>query len=113
MGTAATAMKLRMSAPMTSARSPDTTAAATAHTIALKVITRIAHCQNDHSATAAVHSSDEVSKRMFCATANIIEVAESAIPRPAFSNEVHTRSPSEHPYSTRSGLPPLVLMAGM
>ena len=47
-GTAGTAMKDRTSAPTSSSLSPDTTAAAIAHTIAPKVITRIAHCQNDH-----------------------------------------------------------------
>ena len=47
-GTAGIAMNDRTSAPTSSARSPETTAAAIAHTIAPNVMIRIAHCQNDH-----------------------------------------------------------------
>src|SRR5690606_8400486 len=102
------ALKLRTMAPTSSARSPETMAAATAHTMAPNRTASTPHCQNDHSFVEAVQSSDDVSNRMFCATANIIDVAESAIPRPAFSNVTQTTSPREHPYSTSSGLPPLV-----
>ena len=104
-------MKLRVKAPTSSARSPDTIAAATAQTMAQNSIARIAHCQNDHSPMAAVHNTDEVLNRMFSATANIMPVADRAMPRPAFSNVMHTTSPIEHPYSTSNGLPPLVLIA--
>lgn len=74
---------------------------------------RIAHCQKDHSPAAADHSVVEVSNLIACAIANIVDVAVIASPRPAFSNVTHTTSPSEHPYSTSRGIPPLVLIAGM
>ncbi len=90
------AMKDRTRAPTSWSRSPDTIAAAIAHTIEPNSTIRIAHCQNDHSLAAAVHRRLDESNRMFSATANIIPVADSAIPRPAFSNVTHTTSPTLH-----------------
>lgn len=106
-GTAGIAMKDRISAPTSCSRSPDTMAAATAHTMAPKSTMRIAHCQNDHSFVAAVHSRGMlVSNCMFCATRYIAAVALSAMPRPAFSKVMQTTSPTLHPYATVMSLPP-------
>jgi len=96
-GTAGIAIRDRTIADTSCSWSREMTAAAIDHTIAPNSTARTAQCQKDHSLTAADHSTESVSKETLVAIANAAAVAPSAIPRPKFSNVVHTKSPMLQP----------------